>query len=242
MPDASLPRLTALAARACADLALWERAGGLAAPIGPVMRAHVHQSLARIGRVKPLVAGWPHELAAARADLARAEGASTTRQVAAWRAAVAAAAGRRPYAEAYARWRLAEALLAQRRDRHAAEPELRIGSEVARRLGVDPLFDALVQLASQAGFDIERAPGRESVSMSPSGRPDRPFGLTAREAEVLRLLADGMSNGEIATRLFISPKTASVHVSNIYGKLGVESRVSAATIALRLGLIESVEE
>ena len=59
----------------------------------------------------------------------------------------------------------------------------------------------------------------------------RPFGLTAREVEVLALLAEGLGNGEIADRLFISPKTASVHVSNIYAKLGVETRVAAATVA-----------
>jgi DNA-binding NarL/FixJ family response regulator len=65
---------------------------------------------------------------------------------------------------------------------------------------------------------------------------ERPFGLTERELEVLGLLAAGLGNGEIAERLYISPKTASVHVSNIYGKLGVESRVAAATIAHDLGL------
>jgi len=53
---------------------------------------------------------------------------------------------------------------------------------------------------------------------------------------VLTLLAQGLSNGEIADHLFISPKTASVHVSNIYGKLGVETRVAAATVAQGLDL------
>ena len=65
---------------------------------------------------------------------------------------------------------------------------------------------------------------------------EHPFGLTPRELEVLGLLADGLDNREIAERLYISPKTASVHVSNIYGKLGVESRVAAATTAHNLGL------
>ena len=64
-----------------------------------------------------------------------------------------------------------------------------------------------------------------------------PFGLTDRELEVLALIAAGRSNGEIAGSLFISRKTASVHVSNILGKLGVAGRVEAAGVAHRLGLV-----
>ena len=61
-------------------------------------------------------------------------------------------------------------------------------------------------------------------------------GLTRRELEVLRLVAAGRSNGQIAETLFISRKTASVHVSNILGKLGVHTRTEAAAAAHRLGL------
>jgi len=61
-------------------------------------------------------------------------------------------------------------------------------------------------------------------------------GLTAREREVLRLLAQGSSNREIAAELFIAPKTASVHVSNILAKLGAASRTEAAAIAHRNGV------
>jgi DNA-binding NarL/FixJ family response regulator len=61
-------------------------------------------------------------------------------------------------------------------------------------------------------------------------------GLTAREDEVLRLLAAGRSNREIATELFIAPKTASVHVSNILAKLGAASRTEAAAIAHAEGI------
>ncbi|WP_460370509.1 helix-turn-helix domain-containing protein, partial [Actinocorallia lasiicapitis] len=57
--------------------------------------------------------------------------------------------------------------------------------------------------------------------------------LTARESEVLRLLADGLSNRDIAAALFISPKTASVHVSNILAKLGVATRTEAAARFLK---------
>jgi DNA-binding CsgD family transcriptional regulator len=65
-------------------------------------------------------------------------------------------------------------------------------------------------------------------------QPDRGDGR--REAEVLALVAAGRSNRQIAQQLFISPKTASVHVSNILAKLGVAGRVEAAAIAHRLGL------
>jgi DNA-binding NarL/FixJ family response regulator len=65
------------------------------------------------------------------------------------------------------------------------------------------------------------------------------LGLTARELEVLRLVAEGHSNGEIAERLFISRKTASVHVSNILAKLGVNTRVQAAAVAHRRGIADA---
>ena len=64
------------------------------------------------------------------------------------------------------------------------------------------------------------------------------LGLTERELEVLRLVAAGRSNREIAGELFISPKTASVHVSNILGKLGVASRGEAAAKAHSLRLFD----
>ena len=65
-----------------------------------------------------------------------------------------------------------------------------------------------------------------------------PFGLTAREREVLALVATGQTNRRIADTLFISESTAGVHVSNILGKLGVTSRTEAAAVAVRLGLAE----
>ena len=61
--------------------------------------------------------------------------------------------------------------------------------------------------------------------------------MTGRELEVLRLVAAGRSNREIANELFISPKTASVHVSNILGKLGAANRGEAAAKAQALRLL-----
>ena len=67
-------------------------------------------------------------------------------------------------------------------------------------------------------------------------------GLTPREVEVLRLLVEGRSNRQIAEQLFISGKTASVHVTNILAKLGVHSRLEAAATARRLGLDQPAQE
>jgi DNA-binding NarL/FixJ family response regulator len=63
------------------------------------------------------------------------------------------------------------------------------------------------------------------------------LGLSTREVEVLELVVAGMSNGEIADRLFITRKTAAVHVTHILDKLGVSSRIEAAMLAARAGLV-----
>jgi predicted ATPase/DNA-binding CsgD family transcriptional regulator len=76
-----------------------------------------------------------------------------------------------------------------------------------------------------------------SSSPSVDAVSDLPYGLSSREREVLRLLVEGHSNPEIAAALFISHKTVRFHVSNILGKLGVETRTSAATFALRHRLV-----
>jgi DNA-binding NarL/FixJ family response regulator len=66
--------------------------------------------------------------------------------------------------------------------------------------------------------------------------------LTAREAEILQLLADGHGSRAIAEKLFISPETVQTHVRNLLGKLGVGSRLEAVTLALRLGLVRAPAE
>ncbi len=224
--DASLPQLLTYAARAGADLALVERSEGGPAALSRLALERVQTALERVRRRPGLSASWAPELALARAELARAEHGPGRRAVTRWQRAAAATAGR-PYAEAYARWRLASALLGDQRRTDEAASEIEQALRLAEGLGAARLREAIVELGNRAGI------GREGSDRSRA----RPFGLTERELEVLALLAAGLGNREIADRLFISPKTASVHVSNIYGKLGVESRVAAATVAHELGLV-----
>lgn len=90
-------------------------------------------------------------------------------------------------------------------------------------------------LARRARLDLRED---EAAREPGPGRADRPFGLTPREREVLRRLGDGQTNRQIARALFITEKTASVHVSNILMKLGVGNRGEAAAAAHRLGLFD----
>jgi DNA-binding CsgD family transcriptional regulator len=232
--DASIPLLLTLGARACADLALEERAAGTGEAISHVARKQLEGSLDRVRRRNALAAAWAGDLAMTRAELDRAEGDSAAR-VRRWRAA-AERLTHRPYRCAYARWRLAEALLARRDGRDMAATEIEAALALAEPLAARPLLAELRGLARRARMAVTTKP--DGLVVTPD-RDDRPFGLTSRELEVLVLLADGLNNQEIAAELFISPKTASVHVSNIYGKLGVESRVAAATTAHALGLSRS---
>jgi DNA-binding NarL/FixJ family response regulator len=105
--------------------------------------------------------------------------------------------------------------------------------QVADRLGAVPLRDRCVALSRRSRVRIDPGPGRTTGDGRPGGRLAP---LTEREAEVLRHVASGMSNNEIAEALFISPKTASVHVSRILAKLRVTSRTGATAIALEEGL------
>lgn len=154
-----------------------------------------------------------------------------------WDAAARAAedAGRPP-AAAYARFRQGAAILTGRGDRAVAAEALRVAHVTAAGLGAVPLREAIERLASQARIAIAESAGGSSVSAPASADPEDALGLTSREREVLRLVAGGWSNQQIADELFITRKTASVHVSNILGKLGVGSRVEAAAVAHRIGL------
>jgi DNA-binding CsgD family transcriptional regulator len=231
--DRREPVLTDLTAR-CATLA--EVAAGLQAPS----------------------AAWSAYRELVAAEQSRAAG---TDSAATWTAAVSAwqDAGD-PHPLSYCLLRLAEALTAMG-DLDAAGTAVRQSYTLARQLGAEPVSaearalarrarlplpddTELLQASSARGAvgtrDATAAAGGDDAATS---RPatSRPadelarFGLTDREREVLRLVAAGRSNPEIARELFISAKTASVHVSNILAKLGVSGRVEAATVAHRLG-------
>ncbi len=146
----------------------------------------------------------------------------------------------RPYLAAYARWREAEARLAVRGDRGLVAVALRAARDICVRLGALPMEREVVALAGRARVPIDA--GDQLDQPVPDAEREPGLGLTAREREVLELVALGRTNRQIAAELFISQHTAGVHVSNIIGKLGVGGRGEAAAIAYRLGLIESDRE
>ncbi len=161
--------------------------------------------------------------------------------LAAWdRAAAAWAAVGEPHPLAQALLHAAEAALAGA-DRDAAAARLQRAGPLAADLGAQPLGEQIAILARRAGIRRARPDDRGTAAQAAGGSGDREagsgeLGLTRRELEVLRLVAAGRSNREIAAELFISPKTASVHVSNILGKLGAASRGEAAARARALHL------
>lgn len=148
----------------------------------------------------------------------------------------------RPDLAAYARYREAEAILHGRRDRAAATAALEESRRLAARLGVAPLLAEIDGLARRGRIELgpptsgstpEKA-GERAATSSDETR----FGLSVREREVLALLVEGRTNREIGAALFITEKTASVHVTHIMDKLGVTSRGAAAALAGRLGLLD----
>ncbi|MFL6271666.1 MAG: LuxR C-terminal-related transcriptional regulator, partial [Actinomycetes bacterium] len=173
-------------------------------------------------------AGLAHDVqvrgrhAKAEAEWTRLQGGSDPGR---WEAAVDAFSYGNVYAVAWCQWRLAEAL-AGAGDRGLATAAARAGHATATTLGAAPLREALEALARRARLDLGVAlPAERTLA-----------GLTPRELEVLGLLVEGRSNRQIAEQLFISGKTASVHVTNLLSKLGVHSRLEAAAMARRLGL------
>jgi DNA-binding CsgD family transcriptional regulator len=136
---------------------------------------------------------------------------------------------------AYARWRQAEALLATpHAGRGAAAAALSAAAAEAREHV--PLTNAIQDLARRARIDLSTPIW--SVQQNEHPATPQVFGLTDRELDVLRLLGQGKTNPEIAAALFISPRTAGVHVSSILRKLDATTRVQAATIAERAGLLD----
>jgi DNA-binding NarL/FixJ family response regulator/tetratricopeptide (TPR) repeat protein len=166
------------------------------------------------------------EAASARAELTRLEAPDPE----AWRAAAAAWERRpNPYRVAWARFREAEALLASGDGRAAAAAPLRAAATAARALGAAGLLREAEQLAARARIDVTVEPA--------APEPDAPYGLTPRELEVLGHLAAGRTNRQIAETLYISPRTAGVHVSRILAKLGASTRGEAAATGRLAGIV-----
>jgi DNA-binding CsgD family transcriptional regulator/tetratricopeptide (TPR) repeat protein len=139
----------------------------------------------------------------------------------------------RPFLSAYARWMEAEAKAALRHHRDDVRRTAMEALAGASALGAAPLEEAICSLARRARIELGEP---EHVEVPAATGPAATFGLTAREVEVLALVAEGRTNRQIATTLFITEKTAGHHVSNVLAKLGVASRVEAAALAHRAGL------
>ncbi|HET8950295.1 MAG TPA: AAA family ATPase [Solirubrobacteraceae bacterium] len=211
----------------------------------PASEADAERLLAVIERAKALPGRWadvPAHEALALAELSRMRVAlgSGEPDPAAWEGAVEAfAALEQPWPAAYAGFRAAEAHV-QAGDRAAAAEPLRAARERAEAMGVRPLLGEIDALARRARLAVgEAEPAASEAASEAPESPAEQLGLTRRELEVLLLVAAGRTNREIGAELFMSDKTASVHVSRILAKLGVGGRVEAAAVAHRLGLTDS---
>ena len=216
-------------ARAAADVAWSQRLDGSE-------RERMNQQLVRLAEGCGAFQPHPSLLLAQLerrgfdAEVARLRGAATPGE---WEAAADGwhEVGAR-HREAYARLRLAECLLDLRRPA-AAGPALAAAVQLAR--GHVPLATEAAALARRAGLRL--TPAKDDGGASPGAEAPDQYGLTKRERAVLELLVDGLTNVQIGHRLYMSPKTASVHVSSILRKLGVANRLQAATLAERSGML-----
>ena len=232
-PTITFGRLLAAGMRACADLAEQARArrdtpaaedaeaaaDGLARWVGHMGGAPFTDH--------PFVATIPAERATWDAERTRAAGDTDP---AAWAAAAKTWDGLGcPHRAAYAWWRQAQAHLDAGQPPTAAAAALRAAAAGAG--GHQPLLNQIRLLAERARIPLD-APA------ATAGTP-APYGLTGRELAVLRLVAAGRSNAQIGAELFISPRTAGVHITNILRKLSVTNRVQAAALAERAGLLDT---
>ncbi len=188
--------------------------------------AHADQIEVLLTRPGP-TNGWKREVGAlaiqCQAELSRSLGAPDPSL---WAAATKSwDEMRMPYHAAYTRFRSAEAMVVTA-DRAGATGPLSEAHRVATTLGARPLQALIEAFARRARIDI-------GLTRTASDA----YQLTDREREVLAMIATGATNRQIASTLFISEKTASVHVSNIIRKMGVSNRGEAAALAHREGLI-----
>jgi DNA-binding CsgD family transcriptional regulator len=230
-------RLLTVGIWACADLAEQARsrrdesaaaaaltaAGGLAEWVG------------RMGDIPftdhPFVATISAERATWDAERNRLAGESDP---AAWAAAAKAWDGLGcPHRTGYAWWRQAQAQLEAGQPATVAAAAVRAAAVAAE--GHEPLLAQIRALAERARIPLHAPAAIPQAPLPADARA--PHGLTRRELAVLRLLAAGRTNAQIGAELYISPKTASVHVTSIFRKLGVSGRVQAAAVAERAGLL-----
>ncbi len=231
--------LLTLGSRACADLAGSARARRDQPSLTRAMAA-----LERLAAILDRMQGAPfvdHPFAARiPADRAawhgRAEPRAGRQPPELWEAiATACQAITMPVRVGYARWRQAEAVLEHGGTAAEATPLLRAAS--ASAAGAVPLAEAIDALAQRARIRLDPAP---VVTQAKPPTTESGYGLTDRELLVLQLVTTGRTNKQIGAELFMSPKTASVHVTNILRKLGVTNRVEAAMLAERAGLVGRV--
>jgi DNA-binding CsgD family transcriptional regulator/Flp pilus assembly protein TadD len=227
--------LVVLAARALADLTELARAQPQSAALGRLLEA-ARELRERTSAMMPNPLDGPsHPLLEGRAialtitaELLRAE--ATGSAVQAWSdAADEWTSLGRPFPAAYACWRVAEAEILSKQPGERPVAAVRRAYSAAQELGASAVAAEVELLAQWGRIDlIETGTAAQAAQL---GEGD--LGLTRRESEVLMGLVAGQTNREIATSLFISVKTVSVHVSNILRKLGVTSREEAARIAHR---------
>jgi DNA-binding CsgD family transcriptional regulator len=230
----------AVAARAVSDAAELERIAGRA-----VRMAEIGQELVRADPQPDAVLHVEQTML----ETARATAAATEE---AWRVLSDRWDARgNAFLAAYCRWRAAELVLAAGGPRGDVQDMLEAALRTARRLRAEPLRREITDLArrgrvqlSEAGAGGEEA-AQQDEAEDASSRSDAErasaaerIGLTPRELDVLKLMAGGATNREIAAILFISQKTVTVHVTRILAKLDVRTRVEAAGVAQRLGLLE----
>jgi DNA-binding CsgD family transcriptional regulator len=238
-----LAPLLNLAVRGCADLAEQGRATRDAQLLAAAReQADALTAIRGCFTPEPFAAGTRGGIAEAAAPLWEAEWSrvrdDSSGEVFWPQAAVAWDRLRQPHRAAYAHFRHAEAALRRRGPKNAAGESLRLAAMRAKEH--QPLTRAIHNLGRHAGIrvtDVAEASGPDEQAAPGGAAAVHGFGLTARELAVLRLLAEGNTNAEIGAALYMSPKTASVHVTHILRKLDVTSRTRAATIAERAGLL-----
>ena len=237
VPDLTIfcGRLLATGMRACADLAEQARARRDSHAANAALAA-AEDLVSWVDRMagapfadQPFVGTIPAERATWVAERTRVAGTSDPT---AWSVAAKTWEGLGcPHLAGYAWWRGAEAQLDAGLSR-AAVTTLR--SAAAAADGHAPLLGQIRSLAQRARIPLDSP--ADAVSAAAPDTSTR-YGLTGRELAVLRLLAAGRTNAQIGAELFISPRTAGVHVTNILRKLGVANRVQAAALAERAGLV-----